>query len=257
MQRKKGIGGVIHTYQKFDPKRFPSPTEPPPDIVSSAFDHLMTFGSRRSFTEEELARAIRLDPSQIPNLGPSIDALIAMLEARKRKILEKYETNSINGLVGKNFAEQKEVTKPPRNFRDRFEEAVLFEQLYDLERLWYAIGNDQSPFAQQLIQLMQRLGEKYEVEELVNKYDFIGETPLTVPEAIAIKEELEKIDELLKQLEEALENVQLAIIDMDMLAEFSAAEDLQNLEQLQQYAPILSAKWPRDRGWSTTAKAST
>ena len=233
-QRKKQVGGIIHTYQKYDPKRFPSPTEPPPDIVSSAFDHLMTFGSRRSFTEEELARAIRIDASQIPNLGPSIDALIQMLEERKRKILERYETDSVLGLAQTNFEEQHKLANPPSKFRSRFEEAVLFEQLYELERLWYSVGDDQSTFAQDVLKVMQRLGEKYEIEELASKYDFTGSTPLSVPEAIAVKEELERIDELLRQLEEALENAQLAIIDMSALSEFAEAEDMQNLEQLQQ-----------------------
>jgi uncharacterized protein with von Willebrand factor type A (vWA) domain len=194
----------------------------------------MTFGSRRAFTDEELARAIRIDASQIPNLGPSIDALIAMLEERKRKILAKYETDSVVGIVETNYEQQKQSTTPPKKHRKAFEQATLFEQLYDLERLWYAVGDDQSPFATSLIQLMQRLGEKYEIEELVSKYCFTGSTPLTVPEAIAVKEELQKIDELLKQLEEALENAQLAIIDMSTLSEFAEVEDMQNLEQLQQ-----------------------
>ncbi len=56
-------------------------------MVSSAFDHLLMFGTTRDFTEEELARAVHIDPSQIRGFGPSIDALIAMLEERKRKIL--------------------------------------------------------------------------------------------------------------------------------------------------------------------------
>ncbi len=30
------LGGIIHTYQKFDPAEFPSPTAPPPDLVSPA-----------------------------------------------------------------------------------------------------------------------------------------------------------------------------------------------------------------------------
>ncbi len=233
-EKKRQVGGVIHTYQKFDPKRFPSPTAPPPDVVSSAFDHLMRFGRRREFTEEELARAIHIDASQIPSLGPSLDALIAMLEERKRKILEKYETDSVQGLVETNYQSEKEATRPPGKFRDRFEQATMFEQLYDLERLWYSVGDDQSPFARQLMNVMQSLGEKYEVEELINKYDFTGSTPLTVPEAIAIKEELDKIEELLQQLEEAMENAQLAIIDMSSLSEFASEEDMQNLEALQQ-----------------------
>ncbi len=87
MSDRKHLGGVIHTYQKFDPQHFPSPTQPPPDLVSGAFEHLLMYGSLRELTDEELANAVKLDPSQIAGLGPSIDALRAMLEERKRKIL--------------------------------------------------------------------------------------------------------------------------------------------------------------------------
>ena len=87
MANRDTLGGVIHAYQKYDPARFPSPTQPPPDLVSPALEHMLMFGEHRELTEEELARAIRLDPSQIAGLGPSIDALIAMLQERKRKIL--------------------------------------------------------------------------------------------------------------------------------------------------------------------------
>ena len=73
---KQHLGGVIHTYQKYDPKNFPSPTQPPADMVSPLFDHMLAFGQMRPLTDEELARAVRLDPSQINGLGPSIDALI-------------------------------------------------------------------------------------------------------------------------------------------------------------------------------------
>ena len=38
---KNHNGGIIHVYQKYDPIRFPSPTTPPPDMVSSAFDHML------------------------------------------------------------------------------------------------------------------------------------------------------------------------------------------------------------------------
>ncbi len=91
---KQQLGGVIHTYQKYDPQNFPSPTQPPSDVVSPLFDHMLAFGQMRPLTDEELARAVRLDPSQIQGLGPSIDALIALLLERRRKILEKYETES-------------------------------------------------------------------------------------------------------------------------------------------------------------------
>ena len=87
MTDKRLTGGIIHTYQKYDPKRIPDPMQPPPDLVSPALNHMMYYGSMRELTEEELARAIRLDPSQIAGLGPSLDALIAMLEERKRRII--------------------------------------------------------------------------------------------------------------------------------------------------------------------------
>src|SRR5260221_41120 len=126
MNARDKLGGVIHTYQRYDPVNFPSPTAPPPDVVSPAFEHLLMYGSMRRLTEEELARAIHLDPSQIRGLGPSIEALLA------------------------------------------------------------------------------------------------------------IKEELEKIDQLIKQLEEAAKTAQIGIIDMEALAEFAEPGDIQQLSALQQ-----------------------
>ena len=57
---------------------------------------------------------------------------------------------------------------------------------------------------------------------------------MSVPEALAIKEELAKIDELLKQLEEARETAQIGIIDMEALAEFAEPGEMDNLSALQQ-----------------------
>ena len=54
MSNRDRLGGVIHTYQKYDPVAFPSPTAPPPDLVTPAFEHLLYFGSTRRLTEEEL-----------------------------------------------------------------------------------------------------------------------------------------------------------------------------------------------------------
>src|SRR5437660_6794680 len=95
MNSNERLGGIIHTYQKFDPVHFPSPTAPPPDMVSPAFEHLLLYGNTRRLTEEELARAIQIDPSQIQGLGPSLHALMEMLRERKRKILETYETDRV------------------------------------------------------------------------------------------------------------------------------------------------------------------
>ncbi|MCU0871560.1 MAG: hypothetical protein MUE50_04380, partial [Pirellulaceae bacterium] len=234
MAGRQRIGGVIHTYQKYDPQRFPSPTQPPPDMVSPAFEHWLAFGGRRELTDEELARAVRIDPSQIAGLGPSIDALIAMLLERKRKILAKYETDTVRQNAARDYRHAAVQLQLPAKFRDRFLRAARDEQLYDLERLWYAVGDDRSPLARGLLQVMERLGDKYQVDELAAKYTFTGRAPLTVPEALAVKEELEKIDELLKQLEQARETAQIAVIDMEALAEYAEPGDMDRLQELQQ-----------------------
>jgi len=234
MATRDTLGGVIHTYQRYDPTRFPSPTQPPPDLVSPALEHMLMFGERRELTEEELARAIRLDPSQIAGLGPSIEALIALLEERRRKILAKYETRTVRQLAHKAFHNQAREMKPPKRLRDAFRDIVKSEQLRELERLWYATGNDQSPFAGNLVQLIQRLGDKYQVDELAAKYEFTGQEAMTVPQALEVKEELEKIDELLKQLEEARKTARIGVIDMDLLSEFAEPGDIDQLSALQQ-----------------------
>jgi len=234
MNRPRPIGGVIHTYQKYDPKKFPSPTQPPPDMVTPAFEHMLMFGGMHRLTDEELARAVRIDPSQIAGLGPSLDALIAILLERKRKILAKYETDTVQSTVGRNYREQAIGMNPPHPLRQRFVQAVREEQIYDLERLWYSVDDERSPFARGLLYLMESLGDKYQVDELAAKYNFTGRTPMTVPQALQIKEELEKIDELLQQLEQARETAQIAVIDMDALAEFTEPGDVERLEELRQ-----------------------
>jgi uncharacterized protein with von Willebrand factor type A (vWA) domain len=236
MANRDTLGGVIHTYQKYDPMRFPPPRDAGegPDMVSAAFEHALMFGERRELTEEEMARAIRLDPSQIAGLGPSIDALRAMLEERKRKILERFETRKARKRAHKALHGAAAEVKPPKEFADRFRQAIKTEQLRDLERLWYATGDDSSPFARQLVHLLERMGDKYEVEELIAKYVFTGAESMTVPQALEVKEELEKIDELLKQLEEAAKTAQIGLIDMDLLSEFAEPGDVDGLSELQQ-----------------------
>jgi uncharacterized protein with von Willebrand factor type A (vWA) domain len=234
MSQRDRLGGIIHTYQKYDPVEFPSPTAPPPDLVSPAFEHLLYYGNTRRLTDEELARAVRIDPSQIRGLGPSIDYLRMLLEERKRKILETYETGQVQTEARDNFQRQARETRPPSKLAKPFQEAVNEEQLHDLERLWYRSGDETGPFGRALMRLMERLGEKYQVDELAAKYEFTGDTPMTVPQALEIKRELETIDKLLKQLEEAAKTAQIGIIDLEELAQFAEPGDIEQLGQLQQ-----------------------
>lgn len=232
---KRGPGGVIHTYRRYDPVRFPSPvTGQPPDVVGAAFDHMLQFGEGRHLTPEQLSRAVRIDASQIQGLGPSLDGLLEMLRQRKQKILSTYETDSVLGQARRQYHSLAEHIKPPKRLAKRFAKAVRSEQLRDLEMLWYQVDDQRGQFARMLVLLNARLADLYEVEELAGTYLFTGRTPMTVPEALKIKEELELIDRLIRQLEEARETGQIGLIDLDELAEFAEPGDLDQLGALQQ-----------------------
>jgi uncharacterized protein with von Willebrand factor type A (vWA) domain len=235
----KHAAGVVHSYQHYDPQRFPSPTAPTPDIAGAMWEHMMAYGDLRELTEEELARAVRLDPSMFPQLGPSLSALTAALEERKRRILSTYETASVVREAAQQLRERATDIDPPKDLRQALSKAVREEQLADLERLYHRQKDDSSPFAQSLMRVIDAMGTKYEIEELASAYAFTGSAPLTIPEALDIKQELETIDRLLEQLKEAMHSAQLAIIDMDALSELAEQADIdpahmQSLNQLQQ-----------------------
>ncbi len=230
----KPLGGLIHSYQKFDPKRFPSPRTPEPDIASAAFDHMMQFGSLRRLTPEELANAVELDPSQIAGLGPSLESLIQLLEERKRKILQTYETSRVLGESAKHYEDAAAQARVPRRLQKAFTQIIRDQQIRDLERLWYGVERSDPRFAADLLHITERLGEKYQVEELDAKYTFTGRVPMDVPRALEIKEELEEIDRLLEQLREAMKNAQIGLVDMEALAEFVQDADIDQLRDLKQ-----------------------
>lgn len=233
-QDKQTPGGIVHTYQRYDPVNFPSPTAPPPDLVSPMMEHMLNFGDTDEFTDEQLANAIHLDASQIAGLGPSIDALKEMLKERKRKILETYETKAARKAAASAFRAAAQAVEPPKKLADDFRRAVKEEQLADLESLYFRTGDDRSKFARALVPLVERLGDKYQVDELAGKYEFTGREKMDVAKALEVKEELEAIDKLLKQLEEAKKTAQLAIIDMEELQKFAEPGDLEKLAALQQ-----------------------
>lgn len=248
------LGGIIHTYQKYDPQKFPSPTQPPPDLVSPAFEHMLMYGNMRELTEEELARAVKLDPSQFAALGPSIASLIELLKERKRKILSTYETRKVVAEARARYRELGERLRPPKRTRMLYQQGFEEEQIYDLERLWYRVEYEDPRFAAQLMQLIDRLGDKYQIDELASKYEFTGHQPMTVPEALEIKDELEKIDRLLEQLEQAAKTAQVGIIDMKELAEFANPGDIEKLNQLQKQVEEYLRELAKSQGLDVTRR---
>lgn len=252
--KSEPLGGIIHSYQRYDPQNFPSPTQPPPDLVSPAFEHMLTYGDMDELTEEQLASAVKLDINQIAGLGPTLESLRKMLEERKRKILETYETNKVVKEAAKAFEQQAAATHAPKEHADALRRAVKDEQLRELERLWYRAGGERSKFARELLKLVDKLGEKYQVDELAGKYEFTGRESMTIDEAIAIKEELETIDKLLKQLEEAKKNAQIALIDLSEMSQFASEEQMGELDRLQQQVEQLLRQMAEQQGLEKSAK---
>jgi uncharacterized protein with von Willebrand factor type A (vWA) domain len=254
MATRDSLGGVVHTYQRYDPARIPPPRPPQADLVTPAVEHLLEFGDADDLTEEQLAEAVMLDPEQIKGLGPSLDAIKRQLEERRRKILERYETDSVRKQARRIFRDTAQRMQPPAKLRDAFQKAVRDEQLRQLERLWYAHDDDQSRFAGQLTGLLDRLGDVYQVDELAAKWTFTGREKLTVPEALAVKEELETIQELLRQIEEARKNARVALIDMEALGNFLERGQLDELEGLRRQVEQIISELAARQGLEQTKR---
>ncbi len=254
MPTRDSLGGVVHTYQRYDPARIPPPRPPQVDLVTPAVEHLLEFGSIDEMTEEQLAQAVVLDPDQIKGLGRSLDSIKRQLEERRRKILERYETDGVRKKVRNAFREAAQRGQPPAKFREAFHKAVQTEQLRQLERLWYAQDDDQGRFAGQLVGLMDRLGEVYQVDELAAQWTFTGREKLTVPEALDVKDELEAIEELLRQLEEARKNARVALIDMEALGEYVEQSELDELDALRRQVQDLVEQMAAQQGLERTKR---
>ncbi|HZW10254.1 MAG TPA: hypothetical protein VFF69_10160 [Phycisphaerales bacterium] len=229
-------GGIVHSYLGYDPKRFPSPSAPAgAGLTDAAMEHLMRYGSYRPLTDEDLADAIELDPSQIAGLGPSIDALIAMLEERKRRILGTFDPAPAMSAASRAYLEAGAALKPQDpGTAAQLRKALAAGSIPDLERVWYRAEREGGDLAGRVMALIEALGTRLEVEQLVANYSFTGRRAVTPPEAVELKEELETIDRLLGQLLEARKNAKVAIIDMDALRRFVDEADVDQLRAMEQ-----------------------
>jgi uncharacterized protein with von Willebrand factor type A (vWA) domain len=234
MPTRDTLGGIVHTYQRYDPARIPPPRPPETDLVSGPMEHLLEFGDLDEFelSPEQLADAIHLSPDQIRGLGPSLESLKRKLEEIRRKILERYEVEGVRRRARQEFQAAAARSRPPARFREAFERAVREEQLKRLERLWYAQDNEHSAFATDLVKLGDRLGQVYELDELATKWQFTGREKLSVEEALEVKARLEEIERLLAQLEEARQNARVVLIDMEALAEYAEGAELEELDRI-------------------------
>ena len=217
------------------------------DAADAMLDHLLMYGSRRSFTERELADAIRLDPSQIAGFGPSLEAIRAMLEARKRRILERYDPLPAEDAAHEAYRAAARAVNVPDDLAPKLVPLLDAGQLAQIERLHRRIP-DQSPLARELMRAIARLRDRFTIEELGASYPFTGREALDVPKALEVKEELARIDRLLEQIEEALRDAKPAVVDLDALREFVGEEEVSNLEGLQRRVNELLRRMAEEAG---------
>ncbi len=247
------LGGVVHTYLGYDPLEFPPPNSPRGGEAGDAMlEHMLMYGTRRKFTDRELANAIRLDPSQIRGLGPSLDAIKAMLEEKKRRILEQYETSRAQTLANAGYVDAVQRVEVPEAIAARLTPALQLGQLADIERIQRRVP-DATPLAHDLMRAIARLRERYSIEQLASKYPFTGREAMDVAKAIAVKDELAQIDRLLKQIEDALKNAKPALIDMDALREHASEEQMADLDRLQRQVDELLRKMAQEAGLERSA----
>ena len=170
------LGGVVHSYLGYDPKQFPSPTKSSEDgIAMAAMDHLMQFGNQVSLTEEELANAIEIDPSQISGLGPSLESLIALLEARKARILETFDPISAfkDSIEDYKFSAQS-IQMPKGKLAKQIERAITKQSIPELERIWYRAEYSDRDLANSIMKLIKTLGTRLTIEQMLARYVFSG-----------------------------------------------------------------------------------
>ncbi|MGA1392217.1 MAG: hypothetical protein ACO38W_03575, partial [Phycisphaerales bacterium] len=159
---KPPLGGVVHTYLRYDPIEFPPPSAPPAsgDAADAMLDHLLAYGSRRKFTDRELAEAIHLDPSQIAGLGPSLEAIRAILEARKRKILERYDPLPAEQSADDAYRKAARETEIPPELAPKLMPLLDAGQLAMLERAHRRI-QDGTRLSHELMRAIARLRDRF------------------------------------------------------------------------------------------------
>ena len=173
------IGGMIHTYQRYDPGNFPSPTQPPPDVVSGAMEHMLMYGEHAGADRGGVGprRAARSQPDRRAGAEPGEpDGDAPRAEAEDPGDLRD-RPRAGGGRPGRStsLAEQIETARPELDGPlppGRQGGATRTKS----SGSGIAPATSASPFARQLVQLIDRLGNKYQIDELAAKYEFTGRT---------------------------------------------------------------------------------
>jgi uncharacterized protein with von Willebrand factor type A (vWA) domain len=229
-------GGVVHAYHAYDPRHVPPPLDggagDGPDLVGAAFDRLLFEGRSRPLSPEELADAVKIDPRSIAGLGPSLDDLIARLEARRDRILAAYRLDRARQEASDRVDDRADRLDLPEDLDHAVRKELSREHLRGLERLWRRLP-DGSEVSQRLMGLIAALGDRFEIERIGGRWTFHGPEEVTLARGLELGEELDRIEALLKQLREARRNARVGLVDLDELRDLLSAEDAETMAGLQ------------------------
>lgn len=230
------LGGVVHAYHAYDPRHVPPPIDggsgDGPDLVGAAFDRMLWEGRSRPLSPEELADAVRIDPRSIAGLGPSLDDLIARLEARRDRILSTHRLDAARSEGESRVAAAADRLELPSDLDEAVRRELSREHLRGLERLWRRLP-DGSDASRRLMGLIAALGARFEIEHIADRWAFHGREEVTLARGLELGEELDRIEALLKQLREARRNARVGIVDLDELRDLLSDEDAETMAGLQ------------------------
>ena len=91
----------------------------------------------------------------------------------------------------------------------------------------------------EMMQLAAMMNQMYPPDDLANRYPFMGEDPLSYDEAMELMGQLQNMDELERQIQQAMQRGNIQDLDPDTVGDLVDEESRRSLEQLQNIAKML------------------
>ena len=116
-------------------------------------------------------------------------------------------------------------------------ESMSPEQRREMEELLDSVLDDET--ALEMARLAAALDQIFPMEELRSEYQFLGDEPLTLDQAMELMGQLQSMDELEKQVQEATRRGNIEDLDLDKVEELLGPDARRTLEELQSLAQKL------------------
>ena len=91
----------------------------------------------------------------------------------------------------------------------------------------------------EMMQLSAMMNQLYPPDDLANRYPFMGEDPLSYDEAMELMGQLQNMDELERQIQQAMQRGNIQDLDPDTVGDLVDEASRRSLEQLQRIAKML------------------